>query len=295
MKKIAVHHVDAFTNQMFGGNPAAVVIDAQDLTDTDMQNIAREMNLSETAFVLPAVNQTANIRVRYFTPTTEVKFCGHATIATLHTLANAKLQGLGAPGVNNMRIETAAGLFEMAVTNTDLGLRMSFTVPTPVLHEYELQGEQFSEAFGIAAVVDPKATIFVEEKPQKFVFVPVVSLSKLREIRYDTERVKQQFGSTKTVIFCFYSNETIHADSNVHARSFGPLIGLDEDPFTGAIQAGLILSAKRNGYIANDQKNSTTEQGHSVGRPGFANITHSDNTVTVTACAVQVFAAEMEF
>ena len=245
MKRITIHQIDAFTNQIFGGNPAAVVADAAELTDKEMQDIAREMNLSETAFVLPAQDKSSDIRVRYFTPKTEVKFCGHATIATLHMLAGAKLYGLGASGKNNIRIETLAGLFNMSVTNTELGSRMNFTVPTPTLQEYELQGKQFSEAFGIDDIIDIDAKIFVEEKPQKFIFIPVVSLNALNKIHYDTEQVKDKFANTNTIIFCFYSRETTAKDSDLHARSFGPLIGLEEDPFTGAIQAGLFLSAKK--------------------------------------------------
>jgi len=82
---IIIYQVDAFTDKPFGGNPAGVVTDARSLTDENMQKIAMEMNLSETAFVISKGDN--NYQVRFFTPKCEVDLCGHATIATFYTLA----------------------------------------------------------------------------------------------------------------------------------------------------------------------------------------------------------------
>ncbi|MFQ5414539.1 MAG: PhzF family phenazine biosynthesis protein, partial [Phycisphaerae bacterium] len=81
--------VDAFTAERFAGNPAAVVLQADGLTDRHMQAVAAEFNLSETAFILPPTTADADVRLRWFTPTTEVAMCGHATIAALHVLATS--------------------------------------------------------------------------------------------------------------------------------------------------------------------------------------------------------------
>jgi trans-2,3-dihydro-3-hydroxyanthranilate isomerase len=88
MKQIQIHQVDAFTNVAFGGNPAGVVPDARGLTEDEMQKIAREMALSETAFVTPGT-RPGQFVVRFFTPSTEVNLCGHATIGTFFHLAEA--------------------------------------------------------------------------------------------------------------------------------------------------------------------------------------------------------------
>ena len=93
MRKISISQIDAFTSQPFGGNPAGVVLDAAGLSDLEMQNIAREMNLSETAFLTAPLaapsRKKADYRLRWFTPGTEVTFCGHATVATGHALHEA--------------------------------------------------------------------------------------------------------------------------------------------------------------------------------------------------------------
>src|SRR5512143_1658976 len=94
--------VDAFTDRLFGGNPAGVVPDARGLDDRAMQAIAREMGCAETAFVLPATRADCTERVRFFTPGEEVPMCGHATIATYVVLARGAVGGEGATATRTM-------------------------------------------------------------------------------------------------------------------------------------------------------------------------------------------------
>lgn len=87
MRDIRVYHVDAFTTEKFGGNAAGVVLDGDLLTEDEMQSIAKELNLPESVFLLPAHDKEADYRVKYFTPTEEVNFCGHATVGLTWLLA----------------------------------------------------------------------------------------------------------------------------------------------------------------------------------------------------------------
>ena len=86
-KKYPIYQVDAFTDKKFAGNPAGVVLDADGLSEAQMQAIASELNNSETAFVLAPEADDHDVRVRFFTPTTEVRSCGHATIAVHYVRA----------------------------------------------------------------------------------------------------------------------------------------------------------------------------------------------------------------
>jgi len=110
MKNYRVKHVDAFTTHPFAGNPAGVVIDARGLSDSDMQLLAREKNLPETAFVLPSTIKGADIQIRWFTPTTEVDLCGHATIASFHALAEESMEGMGTQGQHYFKLQTKSGI-----------------------------------------------------------------------------------------------------------------------------------------------------------------------------------------
>ena len=96
--KISIRQVDTFTQLPLTGNPAGVVLGGEGLADKQMQMIAREMSVPETAFVLPPTIPDADLRIRWFTPTVEVPLCGHATVASFHVLAHDGLQGMGNPG-----------------------------------------------------------------------------------------------------------------------------------------------------------------------------------------------------
>ena len=87
MKKYRVYQVDSFTREKFSGNPAGVVYHADGLTKRQMQQLARELNNSETAFIFTGKKPDYDVEVRYFTPTTEVPICGHATIAAHYVRA----------------------------------------------------------------------------------------------------------------------------------------------------------------------------------------------------------------
>jgi trans-2,3-dihydro-3-hydroxyanthranilate isomerase len=294
MKNIAIHQVDAFTDQLFGGNPAGVVTNAEILLDTEMQQIAREMNLSETAFVLPPSAEQADVKLRYFTPAAEVHFCGHATVGALFQLAKLDMFGLGKLGKNEVLVETNIGTLPMMVTNEAKETKVSFTAPPVNMQPYQDQGGAFAERFGIAPeLIAPEATI-LQDKQLNYVYIPVRSLKALGEQNFDFARIRENFGSEKTVIFCLFTNETVSEGADLHARGLAPNVGVDEDPFTGSMQAGLVHAAKQNDLIAADKTVIKTEQGHYIGRPGFANVHKDGDEIVVEASAVPVFSTEME-
>ncbi|HTS00715.1 MAG TPA: PhzF family phenazine biosynthesis isomerase, partial [Bacteroidota bacterium] len=116
--KISVKQVDAFTETPLTGNPAGVVVKADGLTDRQMQMVAREMSVPETAFILPPTMPGADLRIRWFSPTVEVPLCGHATIASFHALAESNMCGMENPGAYSFNLETRSGILPVEVTKT---------------------------------------------------------------------------------------------------------------------------------------------------------------------------------
>ena len=114
MKAYRVYQVDSFTTKRFYGNPAGVVVNADGLSDGQMQSIARELNNSETAFILSPKDKKADVRVRFFTPTNEVPICGHATIAAHYV--RALEFGLDKA---NVWQETGAGILEVEINKSE--------------------------------------------------------------------------------------------------------------------------------------------------------------------------------
>jgi PhzF family phenazine biosynthesis protein len=281
--------VDAFTDTLFGGNPAGVVTNADGLSEKEMSQIAREMNLSETSFVFKPITIDADVKLRYFTPASEVKFCGHATIAALFQLARLQMYGLSEKQ-SSIRIETNAGLLDSLVSHgNDDQPRITFTAPKVSMDLYHLQGKAFAEAFGIPVnVLLGNGEILIDPE-LNYVYIPIRSLEQLGNLRFDFSQIHSQFGSENIVIFCLFTNETKKEDSHIHARGLAPLVGVDEDPFTGSMQAGLTYAAKHNNLLKLTQQRIIIEQGNFIGCPGFA----LDN-IQVTASAVQVFSTKLE-
>lgn len=293
MKQVAVHQVDAFAEAIFGGNPAGVVSDANHLTDLEMQNIAREMNLSETAFVVTPTTKDADIHFRFFTPTQEIPFCGHATVGALFQLAALNLFSLGKPGENKVRVETGAGVLPATITNTTDISEITFGAPNVEMMPYRLQGAAFAEAFGVPSeLLKSNATVLLDKK-LNYIYIPTTSLDMLGKQTFNFDHIRKQFGNEKIIAFALYTNETFSKDSTIHARGLAPNVGIDEDPFTGSIQAGLVAAAKQNGYIDTAQEQIITEQGNFIGRPGKAKVAHNitTNEFTVTASAAPVFSS----
>lgn len=298
MRKINVHQVDSFTDAIFSGNPAGVVSNAESLSVAEMIAIAREMNLSETAFVLPASEETADIRLRYFTPKgSEIDFCGHATIGALHTLSRLQMNGLGEKGTTSINIQTNAGVLAMSVQSADdKQPRISFRAPDVELERYHLQDEAFAQKFGMPPdSIRSDGQVFID-RALNYLYIPTSTLRQLGSLQFDATSIRSRFADENIVAFCLYSNETVSDKADLHARVTCPFIGIDEDPFTGSTQAGLLHAAKRNGLLDSNQATIVTEQGHFIGRPGFATINHdvTNNSVIVTAQAQHVFSTIME-
>ena len=246
-KRIHIVQIDAFTSQPFGGNPAAVVLDAHGISDAQMQAIAREMNLSQTAFL------NGN-RLRWFTPGGEVTFCGHATVATGHALFEAGL--FNAP---RLQFETLGGKLGLARTGDVFWLE-----PEPrTLESFTGPMEEILEAIGLTRsdVGDWGGPALTQERD---LLLPCKGLDALR---------RSQTGPPLAVVtkqrnlrgLALISRETIEPGSRTHSRFYAPGLGIPEDPVTGSMHASLAVYMHKLG-LAPEQ--FIAEQGDIMGRPG---------------------------
>lgn len=298
MITIDLHQTDAFTDQLFGGNPAGVVTNADGLTDEAMANIAREMNLSETAFVMKPTSDNAEIKLRYFTcGGAELDFCGHATIAAVYELARLQQYNLGKKATANIRVENGAGILTMSVlVDKNKNIKVRFVAPGVKMEQYHLQGQAFTEAFGMSIHTLRSNSLILIDSVLRYLYIPVTSLAQLGDLRFDSTKISKNFKVDNIVAFCLYTPETFAHKADLHARVTCPLIGIDEDPFTGSTQSGLLHAAKAIGAIDTEKQIVTTEQGHFMKRPSSVEVTHNikEDTVLITANAVHVFSTQME-
>lgn len=268
MRKLLVKKVDAFTDTPLAGNPAGVVHGADVLSDHEMQALAREMNLSETAFILSPEEPGMDFQLRYFTPTQEVDLCGHATLASYHSLIEEKV----------LRLSGAATKF------THLNKSGSYNVevrPRGAFEQIMMQmdkpsfGEPFEERGKVAKLLGTEEAALRDEPPIQVMndhtlVVPLRDLAALEKLEPDFTGIAKLQRKEKLRHVLPFTTETHDMASNYHMRFFAPALGVPEDPVTGLGHARLAAYLVRHKVVKSTSglANLTGEQGHFVGRPG---------------------------
>lgn len=263
--------VDVFTDTRFGGNPLAVVPDASGLDGDDMQRIAREFNLSETVFVLPAENEAHTAKVRIFTPGRELPFAGHPTVGTAILLALQKFGG-------SDREEDAIIVLEEGVGPVRVGVRLrpgeapfaEFDVPVlPQDAGPVPPNDRLAAALGLSpneiGFENHVATQY--SSGVSFTFVPVRDLDTIGRAAPQIQHWREAFGNHDHPNAFLYCRQTVHTDAAFHARMFAPLMGIPEDPATGAAAAAFAGVVFRFDDPPDGVHSGTIEQGYEMGRP----------------------------
>ena len=231
MKTYRIKIVDAFTKKPFTGNPAGVVLDANGLTDVQMQLIAQELNLSETAFILPATEPDANLRIRWFTPTGEVPLCGHATIASFHALAEEGMEGMRTNGQHYFRLQTKSGILAVRVEKNFYGTTIEFELPTPVFKIKKVLSAKMLHALGVIGKEVKKDLPIVTDA---YLYIPVNGLKVIEKLKPEFKALASELAKMRVDGVCVFSLETKDKYSSVHSRFFAPNYGINEDPVTGS-------------------------------------------------------------
>lgn len=245
--------VDVFTDRAYTGNQLAVVHRARTLTPAQMQAIAREFNLSETAFTMSPTTSRASYRLRIFTPTRELPFAGHPSIGAAWALAFADMIRGG-----DVVQECGAGLLTVRVDAE--GARVSGA--TPVVGP-DLPGDALAPTVGLdAADLDPELPAGVAAAGVPFAFLPVVPGAVARA-EPDPAAVRGAVPDVTGLAVVAVDRSTWR----VHARVFCPQVGVVEDPATGSAGVALGVFLAGRGVLPEDATTLTVEQGAEIGRP----------------------------
>lgn len=281
MKQYRFVTLDAFTQIPFAGNPCAVILGADSLSDARMQQIARETNQPETAFLLSS--QKADFRVRYFTPRHEVPFAGHPTIATAYLIALEKMLPLE-EGINTLRLE-----FQIGVLPVEVCVAGGSPVDARMFQQLPVFGPHVPLAEAAAGLGLPEADLRTDCPVQvvstgsPFLMAPVTSLDALKRIAVQRERMSatlQRVGVSAVFAFCVGGFDS---SADTHARMFDPFAG-HEDPYTGSAAGGMGAYAVHYGLKTGPVL--MAEQGHFVGRPGIGRLEISKEGGDITRVCV---------
>lgn len=246
--------VDVFTAVPYRGNPVAVVLDGEGLTDAEMQTFANWTNLSETTFVLPASDPGADYRVRIFTPKAELPFAGHPTLGTAHAVLAA---GLASARDGRLVQQCAVGLVDLMVGEGGL----SFKLPRYALSELtdpEATAWIGAAVKGAAQAVDVGPVWLVAE---------LAEVAALENLAHDPARLTRYYeatGMTGATLFAIEGDRVV-------VRSFAPGDGIPEDPVCGSGNAAVAAFRLMAGQIgAGDSY--VASQGRQVGRDGYVRV-----------------------
>lgn len=302
MNEVRVYQMDAFTHIPFGGNPAGVVPNADGLSDEQMQRIAREMNCSETAFVLSTDTPGADVRVRFFTPEAEVDLCGHATISTFVALSNE--QRFGGKRITTVVQETRAGLLPVMISADEEGrTQVLMTMAAPRFRECELDRRAVAGILGLdEADIAADLPVGLGYTGLWDLFVPIRTVEAFARMRPNMEAMAEMNRRLGVASTHCYSLDTLTPDAQLHARDFAPSLGITEDPATGTANGALGAFLVHHGVFMpqREQVRLKVEQGFENGRPSLICVEvdgepHSPRTVRVGGTAVQVMQGTIVF
>jgi trans-2,3-dihydro-3-hydroxyanthranilate isomerase len=262
--------VDVFTDRPFGGNPLAVVLDAEGLSTGEMQAIAREFNYSETTFVLPPRDGAHDAEVRIFTVNSEIPFAGHPNVGTAFVLAT---RAEATPA--RLLFEEKAGLVPVKILSEGgkvVGAEL--TAPQPLTRTTPFSAEQAAACLSLSAedIDTRRHAPHVISVGLPFLVVELASREALRKARPNAEAFARTFPVDGSDAVYFYTRDVPAGEKpcDVQARMFHPGSGgLSEDPATGsATAAAAALFAGLNGPSDGEMK-LTIGQGVDMGRPSI--------------------------
>jgi PhzF family phenazine biosynthesis protein len=270
LKQYEFRQVDVFTETPYAGNPLAVVLDAQGLSTEQMQAIAAETNLSETTFVLPPDNPSADYRMRIFTPTLELPFAGHPSVGTAHVLFEEGRFGEGM-GPITVRQQVAVGVLPIEIRPVPDGPPMvMMTQGKPEFWPGYDDVGRLASALGLR----PEDIRRSKLPPQpvatglKQMAVPVASLDAVVNMQPDMRSLAKLETSLGLTGFEVFTLET-RSGATAHVRFFGPASGVPEDLATGSGggMLGAYLVKHRAVDISRNPVRITIEQGEELRRP----------------------------
>ena len=293
MRTVRIFQVDAFTDSPFTGNPAGVVLGAEQLSEGEMQAIARELNNGDSAFVLPPASPGEDLHVRFFTPRKEAPFVGHATLAVHAVLQHQQPLPLRRQGgrTGTVQVRASDGALSISQPAPALGRTLAAAELDDVLGLLDLHREQLDPACPARIAGTASTRLLVGLRNTAALDAAKPRLSALAAL---SARVGAQG-------YFLFVRGGRPGSVTTEARMFCPALGIDEDPVSGNAHTMLGVYLREAGLLAANGTSAAFSgaQGRHVGRPGRVEVEigiapdGSAATATISGRAVVVFEADL--
>ncbi len=285
MVELDVLRLDVFTDDIFAGNPAWVVLGADALDETSMQRVASELGGQESAFTLRS--KKADVRLRYFAGGAEEPISGHCTIGALWALAEQGTFGSSYGGKH--RAETPLGVLPFSVELRQDGSKMVWMAQKRPLFSRVEEVTEVASSLGVGA-----DSMFHREFPMSKVstglptlLVPMRSMDALERVSPRNEEMLRLFGDIEVAAVVAYAWGGFSEDVTLHTRCFLPTPTFHEDPASGMPSGALAAYLVENDLIPRDKAaHMVIEQGHFMGRPSRVHVRVEKRGSSVTKVEV---------
>jgi PhzF family phenazine biosynthesis protein len=246
-----IYKLTSFPKENHGGNEAGVVLEADNLSDIEMLEIAKNIGFSETAFV--SESKKADFKVRFFTPTSEVSLCGHATIATFNLLRD---KGLINNGMYSQ--ETKAGILSL-----DIGKDLVFMEQNAPEYGEVIDRVNLLSCFNNTDYINTELPIIILSTGMREIFLPVRSVNELNSLAPNIEEIIRI--SKKYNVIGIHAFSLSNEEADAYGRNFAPLVGIDEESATGTSNGALGCYLYK--YLEKKKTEFILRQGYSMNKP----------------------------
>jgi len=265
-KEMTFYIVDVFAEEKYAGNQLAVVRDAAGLSDGDMQNITKEMNYSETTFILSDGQSNGGYDVRIFTPAEEVPFAGHPTLGTAYIIQQEIIKEPVEKIILNLKVGQIPVTFNYTGKEKNV-LRMKQIEPA---FGKIIEPEQISQVLDIdTGDIDERFPVQEVSTGMFFIIVPLKTLDAVKRAKVAKDKYFKLIENRQAKAILVFCPETYSRENDLNVRVFVNYYGIPEDPATGSGNGCLAGYLVKNRYFGKVQIDIRAEQGYEIARPSL--------------------------
>jgi trans-2,3-dihydro-3-hydroxyanthranilate isomerase len=295
MSKLKFVILDVFAIDKFTGNQLAVCLNSDPLSTDEMQQIAREINYSETTFITNSQLVNDGYNVRIFTPTTELPFAGHPTLGTAFAIQQEIINN----PIEQINLNYQVGQISVTINYINEHPDILWMQHQSPQFFDPLPAEDIAPILGIEPTdIDGNYPIVPVSTGLPFIIVPIASLTAIAKAKLNLDLYDSFVADLPAQAILLFCRETVTPDRDLHVRVFTECFGIPEDPATGSANGCLAAYLAQYHYLDRPDINIAVEQGIEMGRPSLlylkANLTSNDINVKVGGKVVKIAHGEFE-
>ncbi|MCY6490636.1 PhzF family phenazine biosynthesis protein [Leptolyngbya sp. GGD] len=286
--------VDVFAEHKFAGNQLAVFRASTQLTTEEMQAIAKEMNYSETTFILSESPQSEGYNVRIFTPEQELPFAGHPTLGTAFVLQQMIIQD----SVSIVRLNLQVGQIPVTIEYADQSIDMLWMQQNQPTFGMGLDHAEVASILGLSLdQIDDRFAIETVSTGVPFLIVPLKTQDALQQAKVNKDLFFQRIKTMDAKAILVFCPEPLNAANQLSVRVFADGLGIPEDPATGSANGCLAAYLVQHAYFGQTEIDIRVEQGYMIGRPSvlFLRASQENQTFDISVGGKTILVAKGEF